>query len=94
MIGDEVEHNELTITPTEFFNRMPAEFRQEIDSLLAAGWKWGNKLSFDQRFRLIHPQNDEIWIHINYPKYEIAMSVERAWQLKVENVQVDWGVEE
>jgi hypothetical protein len=90
----EVEHNEFTITPTEFFDQMPAEFRLEIDSLLAEGWKWGNKLSFEQRFRLAHPENDEIWIPINYPKYEIAMPVERAWQLNADNIQVDRGDEE
>ena len=58
--------------------------------MLAAGWTWNNQ-SFDQWFRLTHPENEEIWIHLNYPKYEIAMSVERAWQLRVENGQVNWG---
>ena len=90
MIDDESHDGEFTFSPKElaaatefhrnFWERMPAELRQEIESLIEAGWRW-------TAFTLRDPEDPEIWMYIHPIKYEKAISVERAWQLKVQSGQ-------
>lgn len=60
-----------TVTAVE---HMPAEFREEIESLIGAGWTW-------HAGRLTHPDDGEVWIHFDIFTYEKTPSLKRASQI-------------
>lgn len=104
--GSEGRHIDPDIEPfiehaaeyRELFQRLwlryPLSVREEIVTLISAGWRLEWDFHGHTGRRLVHPQNEEYWISFDLYTFERTISGELAWHIDEEAGRCWWTHEQ